>query len=130
MGAGTGAALAAGTHIELLLPVPDDRRAVLACRATFIGRGDSLDDVAAPVGHPDYDRWYRWVRVAVAAGKRGPPSQRWPTTLLDRRRSGGQLVGVTDICRRLNSCLQQFGGRIGYRYSIHPQWRRQDGDDE
>ena len=39
-------------------------------------------------------------------------------------------MGVTDICHRLNSCLQQFGGRIGYRYSIHPQWRPQDGDDE
>ena len=75
MGAGTGAALAAGTHIELLLPVPDGRRAVLACRATFIGRGDSLDDVAAPVGHPDYDRWYRWVRASRSGGGDTVPAE-------------------------------------------------------
>lgn len=100
-------------HIELVLPTPADRAAVLDYRREFRENNDSMDGSAGLAAAESFEAW-----LAALEANRSEETVRPglvpSTTYLAVDPDSRDLIGMIDIRHRLNNHLLTVGGHIGY----------------
>lgn len=99
-------------NIQLILPTPAYKEAVLSYKEEFLHHGDSMDGTGGLRNASTFEEWLSLVMDNTKEETVRPNLVR-ATTYLAVNESN-HVVGMIDIRHRLNEYLFQFGGHIGY----------------
>ncbi len=99
-------------NIKLVLPSTKYKEKVLSYKADFIKNGDSMDGTAGLRNAQTFEEWFdAWKDNLTEATVR---DNLVPATTFLAVNENDDVVGMIDIRHRLNDCLMNFGGHIGY----------------
>lgn len=99
--------------IELVLPTPADRAAVLDYRREFRENSDSMDGSAGLAAAESFEAWLAALK-ANRSEETVRPGLVPSTTYLAVHPVNRVLIGMIDIRHRLNDHLLAVGGHVGY----------------
>lgn len=107
-------------ELTLKLPTPAQKEQILAYKAAFLQKGDSMDGTAGLKDAESFEAWYTaWQNNGSEETVR---EGLVPSTTYLAVDEAGNVMGMLDLRHRLNDHLLQFGGHIGY--SVLPAQRK------